>query len=133
MRLANYKPAKNMVLLEAIRTAESKSGSIILSEETFVGYYKVVKKGPLCEITEVGDYITSTLQMGVELDFEEGKFMQLPEFGIDGYYSPTKEELENPVPIFKTSVNDDDEELNIIDSEGGDNDLGEEFGLREEN
>lgn len=131
MKLAHYKVAKNLVLLEAIKTEESKSGKIILSAETFVGYYKVIDVGPLCEKTKIGNYVVSTLQMGVEVEFEEGTFMQLPEQGIDGYYTPSKEELENPVPIFKSSP-DEEEELNIIDSEDGNNDLGTELGLREE-
>ncbi len=130
MKIAHYIVAKNLVLLEAIKTKESKSGKIILNEETFVGYYKVVAKGPLCEKTKVGDYIVSTLQMGVEVEFEEGVYMQMPEVGIDGYYSPTKEELENPVPIFKLTSEDEEEELNIIDSDGGENELGTEFGER---
>lgn len=130
MKIAHYFPAKNLVLLEAIRTKESKSGKIILSEETFVGYYKVVAAGPMCEKAKVGEYVVSTLQMGVEVEFEEGIYMQLPEVGIDGYYTPTKEELINPVPILKIVPEKDEDELNVIDSEDGDNNLGEELGLR---
>ena len=130
MKLTFYTPAKNLVLLEAIKAKASKSGNIILKEETFVGYYRVLAVGPLCEQTKPGYYVASTLQLGVELDFEEGQFMQLPEQGIDGYYTPTDEELKNPTPVFKITPKEE-EELNVIDSEGGENDLGEEFGLRE--
>ena len=130
MKIARYTLAKNLVLLEAIKTKESKSGTIILNEEAFVGYYRVVAKGPMVEKTKIGDYIVSTLQMGIEVEFEEGLYMQMPETGIDGYYIPTDEELKNPVPVLKTpSI--EEEELNVIDSEGGDNELGTEFGIRE--
>ncbi len=130
MRLEGYFPAKNNVLIEEVKVASS--GSILLSKETSAGYYKIIAVGPMCEKTKIGDYIVSTLQLGVEMDFDEGKRLQMPEHGIDGYYSPTKKELENPVPMF-TAPEEDTEELNVIDSEsdGGDNLLGTEPGLRE--
>ena len=81
-------------------------------------------------MTKTGDYIVSTLQMGIEVEFEEGKFMQMPEYGIDGYYHPTAEELASPFPILKEAPPENDE-LNVIDSEGGENELGTEFGERE--
>ena len=132
MKIVRYTVAKNLVLLEAIKAKASKTGNIILKEETFVGYYRVVAKGPMVEKAKIGDYIVSTLQMGVEIEFEEGLYLQMPESGIDGYYSPTDEELKNPVPVLKIpSI--EEEELNVIDSdaEGGDNELGTEFGIRE--
>lgn len=128
MKLDHYSPAKNNLLLEEV--VVKSSGSIILSEETSAGYYKVLKSGPLCEHVKAGDYILSTLQQGVELTFEEGKFLQLPEFGVEGFYKPTKEELSNPTPIFNFEEEQEDG-LNIIDSEGGNNDLGTELGLRD--
>lgn len=129
MKVDSYFPAKNLVLLEAIKTGKSTSGNIILAEEKFVGYYKVKSCGKLCEMTKAGDYVVSTLQMGVEITFEEGIFTQLPEQGIDGYYSPTPEELKKPVPIMKDMDKPEEEELNIIDSnsDGGNNDLGTQF------
>jgi len=131
MKITNYFPAKNLVLLEAIKTKESASGNIILAQEEFVGYYKIVKTGPLCEQAKVGEYAVSTLQMGVEVTFEEGTFMQLPEQGIDGYYQPGPEELKKPIPQFTSMVEEQEEEMNIIDSEGGNNELGTQFGNRE--
>jgi len=130
MRLINYKPAKNNVLLEEVKVASS--GSIVLHQEVSVGYYKVIDVGPLCQETSVGDFVLSALQMGTELTFVEGKRLQIPEHGIDGYYTPSNEELENPVPIFTSSSTDEEEELNVIDSssDGGNNDLSQELGIR---
>jgi len=132
MRLEGYFPAKNLVLLEAIKTKESSSGAIILATEQSAGYYKVAKVGPMCQATKIGDYIISSLQMGVEIEFEEGKYMQLPETGIDGYYLPSTQELKNPVPVIQSPSSQDEEEFNVIDSENGDNDVGSEMGLRED-
>ena len=51
MKLDYYTPAKNNLLLEEVIV--KSSGSIILSEETSAGYYKVLKAGPLCENTNL--------------------------------------------------------------------------------
>lgn len=137
MKLTGWSPAKNLVLLAAIKTKKSATGNIILTEEQFVGYYKVIKVGPLCDKdkgVKVGEYVTSTLQMGVEMTFDEGIFMQLPEQGIDGYYQPTVTELATPTPILKdASILPETGEINVIDSErdGGNNSLGTEPNLRE--
>lgn len=131
MRLENYRPAKNNVLLEEVKVASS--GNIMLHEDTAVGYFKVIATGPLCEKTKVGDYIITALQLHTELTFVEGTRAQIAEYGIDGYYTPSNEELENPVPIFTSKPEEEDEELNVIDSDsdGGDNILGTEPGLRD--
>ena len=128
MRLENYRPAKQNVVLEEVKVASS--GSIELFQETSVGYFKVVAVGPLCETAKVGDYVIIKTQPVTELEFVDKVRAQLPEFGIDGYYTPSNEELENPVPIFEAE-NKEEEEMNVIDSEGGDNSLGTEFGDRE--
>ncbi len=129
MILNNYKPAKNNVLLEEVKTLSS--GNIELATNTTAGYFKVIAVGPLCEKTKVGDYIISALQFHTELTFIGGMKAQIPEAGIDGYYTPTKEELENPIPILKSNIEEEEEDFDVIDSEGGDNDLGGELGFRE--
>lgn len=129
MKLDHYRPAKNILLLKEVLV--KTSGNIMLAEEQSAGYYEVLKTGPLCEKTSPGDFIVSTLQQGIEIQFEEGTFMQLPEFGVDGYYKPTKEELKKPVPVFGNNPEEEEEGFNIIDSEGGNNELGTEFGERD--
>ena len=128
MKLDHYYPSKNNLLIEEVMV--KTKGSILLSEEVSAGYFKVLKAGPLAEATKEGDYILSGLQQGKQVTFEEGEFYQLPEFGVEGYYKPTKAELDSPEPIFVTKEVSD--EFKVIDSENGNNDLGTELGLRED-
>ena len=130
MRIEQYYPAKNLVLLQEVKVAEK--GNIMLINPKGAGYFKVVKIGPLCERTKVGDYVVSTAQFATEITFKEGVYMQLPEVSIDGYYTPTEEELKSPEPVFKETKTEDDDSFKVIDSEGGNNELGSEFGIRED-
>jgi len=132
MRLENYRPAKNNVLLEEVKV--SSSGNIILNEKTSAGYYKVIGVGPMCKETKVGDYIISTLQLGaLSLNFTEGGRVQIPEHAIEGYYYPSEEEVKKPTPVFNNLEKEEQEEFNVIDSDsdGGNNELGTEPFLRD--
>jgi len=129
MKLDHYHPAKNNLLLKEVIV--KTKGSILLSEEVSAGYFEVIKTGPLAEQTKVGDFVLSPLQQGKEIDFEGETYIQLPEFGVEGYYKPTLSELRNPEPIFEESTENPDK-FKVIDSENGNNDLGSELGMRED-
>jgi hypothetical protein len=122
MKLKNYRPAKNEVLLEA-KDIKVQNG-IVLPNPQMEKLMKVVGIGPMTTATKIGDIVlmNSAPMAQIEATDEHGKkqiYLQGMEYNIMGYYTPEPgEKTYNWISIPESTVEEMPGPKNIIDNPG---------------
>ena len=121
MKLKNYTPAYNQILLELKEYKTSAAGIIMIKPEA-EKIMKVLKVGPTCQDTKAGDYVLVDGAVMIQLSFidEQGKdvqTLQTKEYSVIAYYKPDEDESKfytvvTPGEYVKDQV--DDIKLNIL-------------------
>ena len=126
MRLKNYFPAKNEVLLELKHF--NKIGNVITPKPQADKIMKVLAVGPMCGATKVGDLVMVNSVPMAQLEFEgplddKGKpttiiALQGMEYNIMSYYRPDEDETSYFVKPAESPEVEHQGPQNIIDNPG---------------
>jgi hypothetical protein len=129
MRLKNYTPAKNDVVLELRHY--SKIGGVYTPTPQADKIMRVLATGPRCEITKVGDLVLMNSALMATLEFELEELdpktnkpktvvtLQGTEFNVMGFYKPDENETNYKfIEIKAAEAPDSQGPQNIIDNPG---------------